>query len=58
MNDVNRTQLEIHPCKGLKMNMVTDRWIHKCIGMSLLIVSSAVLLTALASVLYVIFRYA
>jgi len=58
MNDVNRTELEINPHNGLKMNMVADSWIRRCIGIAILLVSAAVPILAMASVLYVIFRYA
>jgi len=46
MNDVNRTELEIHPTCGLKMNLVTDRWIRICIGTCLLLVAGGCFLLA------------
>ncbi len=44
--DDNRSRVEIHPKEGLKMDLVTDRWIRVCIGVSLLLVSLGCLLLA------------
>ena len=51
MND-SRTKVEIHPKRGLKMDVVTDKWIRICVGIAMVIVAVAVLALAITPALY------
>ena len=42
----NRSRLEIHPKEGLKMDLVTDKWIRFCAGMAILMVGAGCFLLA------------
>lgn len=48
----SRTKVEIHPKRGLKMDVVTDRWIRICIGVAVVLISMAVLALAVTPALY------
>jgi len=52
MKDINQTTLEIHPQHGLKMNLITDRWIRRCIGIAILGATVAVVLVASAPLIW------
>jgi hypothetical protein len=54
LNDDSRAKIEIHPKRGLKMDIVTDKWLRGCVGIAVLVVSLSVLVLALAPLLYVI----
>ncbi|MBO2582477.1 hypothetical protein [Shewanella algae] len=51
MND-SKSKVEIHPKRGLKMELVTDKWIRKCIGFAVVIVALSVLLLASAPLMF------
>jgi hypothetical protein len=48
--DNSRTKVEIHPKRGLKMDVVTDKWIRICVGIAMVIV--ALLALAVTPALY------
>jgi len=52
MKDSNQTTLEIHPQHGLKMNLITDHWIRKCIGIAILGSTVAAVLVAAAPLVW------
>jgi|GEM_PF-1640137 len=52
MQDNNQTTLEIHPQHGLKMNLITDHWIRKCIGIAIIGATVAVLFVAMAPLIW------
>ena len=50
----SRSRVRIHPQEGLEMDMITDSWVRRCIGVSVVIVALAVLLLAAAPLASVI----
>ena len=54
LEDNSRAKLEIHPERGLKMDMVTDKWIRRCIGITVVLVGLAVLALAFTPALHAI----
>ncbi|MEO3879263.1 hypothetical protein [Rheinheimera fenheensis] len=54
MIDDSRTKLEIHPKRGLKMDMVTDKWIRICVGIAVVLIGLAVLALAITPALHAI----
>jgi hypothetical protein len=51
MND-SRSRVEIHPKKGIKMDMIVDNWIRRCIGITLVLFGLAGLVLAAAPLIY------
>ena len=44
--DDNRSTVEIHPREGLKMDLVTDKWIRFCIGLAIVLMAVGGLMLA------------
>jgi hypothetical protein len=54
LDNNSRAKLEIHPKRGLKMDMVTDKWIRTCVGIALVLVGLAVLALAITPAIHAI----
>lgn len=50
----SKSKLEIHPKRGLKMDLVTDKWIRGCIGVAVILTSIAIVLLASTPLVYAI----
>ncbi len=52
--DSSKSKIEIHPKRGLKMDLVTDKWIRQCVGIAVILASLGVLLLAATPIVYAI----
>lgn len=50
----NRSKVEIHPTKGLSMDLVMDSWVRRCIGIAIILCGLAVFVLAMTPIIKVI----
>ncbi len=54
MTDDNKSRLEINLRKGITMDIVTDTWIRRCIGIAIVVGSLAMFALAIAPLVKII----
>jgi hypothetical protein len=53
-NDDNRSTIEIHPHQGIKMSIVTDKWIRICLGIAVILAGASIFALAITPLMYAI----